>query len=125
MTTTRRRQPSLTGGQLQNTIIDMAAVFGLHTAHFRKALTKNGRWITAVAGDGKGWPDLVIVGLGGLLHWECKGAYETVSDEQTAWIAWLTAAGANVAVRRPKDLRSGLVERELRALRLPRIGRTP
>src|SRR5690606_21908778 len=48
-------------------ILDRARWFGVVTAHFRPARTKTG-WVTAVAGDGKGFPDLVLVGPGGVLY---------------------------------------------------------
>ena len=102
---------------LLTAVLDMARLFGLHVAHFRPAKTERG-WRTAVQADGKGYPDLTIVGLGGVLSRELKSATGPSSAEQKVWAAKLTGAGADFAVWRPADLRSGRIERELRALRV-------
>ena len=49
--------------EFQRMVIDMAHLFGWRVAHFRKVQT-HGRWMTAVAADGKGFPDLVLGKLG-------------------------------------------------------------
>jgi hypothetical protein len=104
---------------LLRTVLAMAKALGLSTAHFRPAKTKDGNWITAVAGDGKGFPDLVIAGLGGQMFRELKSAKGVLSPEQVVWIGELTRGGADAGVWRPADLRSGRIEQELRALRDP------
>jgi hypothetical protein len=104
---------------LQTAVFDLCKLLGLHTAHFRPALTKSGRWITAVGGDGKGWPDLTIVGPGGILFRELKSATGSRSVDQRRWAEWLTEAGADIAVWKPRDLVSGRIEAELTALRRP------
>lgn len=120
MTTTRRaparQQLPLTGGQLQVTVIGMAHRFQVQVAHFPAVQDSNGRWRTPIAADGKGWPDLFFIGLGGFMWREIKGARETLKPEQIIWIARLEAAGADVGVYRPADLHSRRIERELRAL---------
>lgn len=102
---------------LLTTVLDMARLFGLKAAHFRPAKTQTGRWVTAVQGDGKGYPDLTIAGAGGVLFRELKSDRGPATPEQKKWISVLVDAGADVAVWRPADLRSGRIERELRALR--------
>jgi hypothetical protein len=102
---------------LLRTVLDMARLFGLRTAHFRPAQSKSGNWITAVAGDGKGYPDLTIVGHGGVMFRELKSDRGTLSPDQRVWLVALEQARADVGVWRPVDLRSGRIERELRALR--------
>lgn len=101
---------------LLTAVLDMARLFGLHVAHFRPAKTERG-WRTPVQADGKGYPDLTIVG-GGVLFRELKSDRGQLSAEQVTWSARLKSAGADFAVWHPTDLRSGRIERELRALRV-------
>lgn len=106
---------------LLRAVIQMARLFGVTTAHFRPAQAKNGNWITAVAGDGKGYPDLTLVGRNGVMWRELKSAKGAISPEQVVWGATLAEAGQDFAVWRPADLTSGRIERELRDL----AGRKP
>ena len=50
----------MTESELLSVVLETAALFGWRTAHFRPAMTTHG-WRTAVSGDGKGFPDLVLV----------------------------------------------------------------
>jgi hypothetical protein len=102
---------------LLRAVLDMAALLGLKAAHFRPALSQSGRWHTAVGGAGKGYPDLTVVGPGGVLFRELKSEVGRLSTDQRYWLADLKAAGADAGVWRPQDLRFGRIERELRALR--------
>ncbi len=104
--------------QLLTNIIDACRKMGsLHTAHFRPGLTQTGNWRTAVSGDGKGWPDLTIVGPGGVLFRELKAERGSLKPDQKSWIGWLTEAGADVAVWKPRDWHSGRILIELETLR--------
>jgi hypothetical protein len=60
----------------------------------------------------RGFPDLVIAGRTRVLVWELKAELGIVTPDQ---VLWLMALGGEV--RRPSDLRSGRIERELTALR--------
>ena len=100
-------------------MLRLCKLLHLRTAHFRPALTQAGRWVTAVRGDGKGWPDLTIVGPGGLLFRELK-AGESPTPEQRAWAVALAEAGQDVAIWRPRDLSTGRIKAELEAIRRPR-----
>lgn len=108
----------MTEDDLLTAVIDMAHLFGLTVAHFRPAKTERG-WRTPVQADGKGYPDLTIVGPGGVLFRELKSATGKLSPEQAVWMYKLNEAGADVGRWRPADLTSGRIERELRALRKP------
>ncbi|NIL62728.1 hypothetical protein [Salinispora arenicola] len=106
--------------QLLRSIIDVCRKMGtVHTAHFRPGLTQSGNWRTAVSGDGKGWLDLTIVGPAGVLFRELKSATGSTTPEQRQWIGWLTEAGQDAAVWRPRDWYSGRIAAELAAIRRP------
>jgi hypothetical protein len=95
----------MTESQFQATVIDMAQRGGWLVAHFRPAQNARGDWRTPVAGDGKGFPDLVLVhhGRGLLLFRELKTQTGRLSGEQVDWLNALRAAGQNVKVWRPSD----------------------
>jgi len=107
--------PAMSEDDLLVAVLDLAKTLGVRSAHFRPAQTQTGRWVTAVQGDGKGFPDLVLVASGGVLFRELKSAKGSLSAEQRAWLDALAGAGADAAVWRPADLRSGRVLAELRA----------
>lgn len=92
-----------TGSQLQQQIMDLAKLRGWRVAHFRPALTTKG-WRTPVSGDGRGFPDLVLLRPPRIVVFECKSQYETVSTEQTEWIDdFMHCNGVMAGVVRPKD----------------------
>lgn len=97
----------------QNTILGAAKATGWRTAHFRASRTKYG-WRTAVAGDGAGFPDLVLVHSGVGLVWfvEIKrDDNRTLSVEQIAWREDLIRAGAvHKVVLVPSGLDAFLLE---------------
>lgn len=65
---------------------------------------------------GKGYPDLTIVGRGGVLFAELKTESGHRSPMQTVWHYRLIAAGQRSVLWRPGDLESGRVESILRSL---------
>lgn len=69
-----------------------------------------------------GWVDRVYVGPGGALFRELKTETGKVSAAQRQWIDALHAAGLDVDVWRPADLRTGRIARELAAIARPRTG---
>ena len=82
----------------QNTILDAARMCGWRTAHFRPARTKHG-WTTAVAGDGAGFPDLVLARSGVVVFRELKTDSGRLTEAQRHWLDVLPDAG----VWRPND----------------------
>lgn len=64
-----------------------------------------------------GFPDLVIVGPGGILWRELKKSTGRTSKAQDEWGAALRAAGQDWAVWKPGDMRSGRIRSELEAIR--------
>jgi len=76
-------------------------------AHFRPAKTQrqDGSVFhqTAVAADGKGFPDLVLVNTGTVLFVELKTETGRLSPDQLRWEEALRMADANYEVWRPSD----------------------
>ena len=88
----------------QRRVIDLAHFWGWRVAHFRPAQNARGDWRTAVAGDGKGLPDLVLVRDGALIFAELKRQDGKVSPEQKTWLEELNKTpGVTVCVWRPAD----------------------
>lgn len=110
----------ITEEELLTNVLDLCRLLGLRTAHFRQAQTEKG-WRTPVAGDGKGFPDLIIVGSRAIAR-ELKSEQGRLTPEQVAWRGALYTAGVDATDWRPSDWRSGRIERELRALTKPRQG---
>jgi len=74
-------------------------------------------------GSVRGYPDLTICGIGGVLFRELKTQRGTVKPEQQAWLDALTAAGQSAAVWRPASLLSGAIAAELAAISVWRTRR--
>lgn len=64
-----------------------------------------------------GLPDLIIVGLKGVLWRELKTDTGRMRPAQAGWAIALDAAGADIAVWRPIDWHSGRIRTELEAIR--------
>lgn len=99
--------------ELQSAIIGLAHLLGWRVAHFRSANTAQG-WMTPVAADGKGFPDLVLARGGRLVFAELKAERGRMSKEQDAWLDALRLTGATVAVFTPRDWLNGTVDAVLR-----------
>lgn len=88
----------------QSAVLELARIYGWRVFHARPSQTRNGRWITAMAGDA-GFPDLVLAHpTRGVLFAELKTAIGRVSPQQTEWATVLTAAGAEYHLWRPRDI---------------------
>lgn len=91
--------------ELLDQTLDLAKQFGWFRAHFRHGRTKDG-WRTPVAGDGKGFPDLVLVpppGRGRVIYRELKSTGRRLEPDQEVWRDRLLAAGEDWAVWYPID----------------------
>ena len=109
MTTATR---SMGEAELLSNVLELASLFGWRSAHFRPAMTAHG-WRTAVSGDGKGFPDLVLVRGDRLIAAKLKSEFGGLSDDQRIWLDVLGAV-AEVHVWRPADWTSGSIESVLR-----------
>lgn len=100
---------------LQNAIAEMAQTLGYLVFHARPAMNKDGTWVTPVKYDGKGYPDLTIVGHDKVLFVEVKSAKGVVSPEQAAWIEEMQKTSNYAAVWYPSDWRDGYIETVLKS----------
>lgn len=83
----------ITEADFLNQVMELAALYGWSTAHFRPAQTARG-WRTPVQGTlGKGWPDLTLVRVRDrrLIFAELKSEKGTVSADQAAVLAALAS----------------------------------
>jgi hypothetical protein len=87
--------PAITESQFQRQVLELARLHGWITAHFRPGMTRKGRWMTAVAGDGVGFPDLVLV-RDRVIYAELKTDVGRIRVEQARWIKLLRRAGQEV-----------------------------
>lgn len=90
--------------EFQSQIIHLAKLYGWRTAHFRASLNRRGKWQTAVQGDGKGFPDLVLV-RDRVIWVELKKEDGATTPDQEAWISALLASGQIVYIWRPSMLK--------------------
>ena len=95
--------PSLSEKAFSKQVVDYANLRGWRCAHFRPALTADGKWVTPVAAQGVGFPDLVCVRGGKVLWVELKAGKGRLRPEQKVWLDSLRAAGQEVYVWHPKD----------------------
>ncbi len=103
----------MTETELLNGVLAMAGVFGWRSFHVRPARTAHG-WRTAVQGDGRGFPDLVLLREGRHVVVELKSQRGQVTQEQEAWLDAFEKSGAEVFVWRPVDWANGSIEAVLR-----------
>lgn len=95
-------KPKISEAQFQRQVLQLAKLCGWRTAHFRPGLDRRGNWQTAVAGDGAGFPDLVLV-RERVLFVELKTDTGRLTPDQEAWRQAAQAAGATHHVWRPRD----------------------
>ena len=93
-------------------VIRMAQVFKWRVAHFRPGMTKRGRWVTAVSGDGAGFPDLIMLRHNRRIMAELKAAKGKVTVEQEKWLESARSADIEAYIWRPQNIDE--IERILR-----------
>lgn len=94
--------PEQSEADFQKQVLALARLHGWRSCHFRAGLTKSGRWVTAVQGDGVGFVDIVLC-RERVLFCELKSERGALRPDQETWIAALRAAHAEVYVWRPSD----------------------
>jgi hypothetical protein len=97
------------GKELQDAAVALARTKGYIAAHFSPARVRDS-FITNYAYDSKGWPDLILVGRGRVIAVEVKGTGDSLSAEQTEWLARLSESGMKTLVLTPKGWRDGELE---------------
>jgi hypothetical protein len=83
-------------------VIQLARLMEWRVAHFRPGRTAKG-WRTPVQGDGKGFPDLVLLKGPQIIVAELKADKGRLSTDQRAWLEAWKAAGARGFVWHPSD----------------------
>ena len=84
--------------------IAQAHLYGWLAVHWRVSFTKDGRPLTAVQGDGVGYPDLHCVKGNWQIFAELKVKRKKPNTEQLAWLAALAQLPNTItAVWYPKD----------------------
>lgn len=83
----------------------MAKLGGWRRAHFRKAMTRRGNWVTAVGGDGKGFPDLFLANVGRRLALaaELKTGCGRRTADQEIWADVFWSVGVPCYCWHPRD----------------------
>jgi hypothetical protein len=84
-------------------VIGYARLMGWRSAHFRPGMNARGQWMTAVQGDGAGFPDLILARGPRLVVAELKVGRNKPTAEQKKWLAAFEAAGVPAYTWRPAD----------------------
>lgn len=97
---------ALSEAELQQSVVQMAHLYGWLVHHGRPARTANG-WCTPITGD-VGFPDLVLVREGIIIFCELKSAEGRISTQQKKWLEQLSNNhSVRAVVWRPRDWFSG------------------
>lgn len=99
----------MTEKDLERAIAEMARFLGFMVFHARPAQSNKG-WRTPVAYDGKGFPDLLLVGNERVIFLEIKTDVGRVSPDQSRWSEQIIQSGGEYFLLRPNDWTSGRVD---------------
>lgn len=94
----------LTHVEWQQQLVDLAHLNGWHHLHVRRSIGEGRKWVTST--NVKGWPDLFLWHEGDkrTLAIEVKVHPDKPTDEQTAVLGSLSAAGVECHVLYPEQL---------------------
>ena len=98
----KAKVPIVPEKDFQKQFLQFAKLMGWHRAHFRPGMNGRGTWQTAVAGDGAGFPDVVLV-RERVVWIELKSDVGKLSDEQEVWRDKLFLAKQEWYLWRPRD----------------------
>lgn len=101
---TRKLYSQISEAAFTSQMIALARWHKWRVAHFRPALTQRGRWVTPVAGDGAGFPDLVLSRRERLIFAELKTGRGKTTPAQDIWLESLRGAPVEVYLWRPGDI---------------------
>ncbi|MGH3089785.1 MAG: VRR-NUC domain-containing protein [Rubrobacteraceae bacterium] len=96
---------SISERDFERQVLELAKLTGWRVAHFRPAKTSKG-WRTPVSGDGKGFPDLVLVRPPEIVFAELKtdSPASKLRPEQREWLETLGRCGrVEARLWRPSD----------------------
>jgi hypothetical protein len=96
----------MTEAELQRRVIDLARQHGVRVFHSGDSRRDTGR----------GFPDLVLCGLHGVVFAELKDGGGTLSHEQATWKHALLASAQSWVLWRPADLERGHIETALQLI---------
>lgn len=110
MPRTARRSDAIpvTENQLLEAVLSLAKLYNWRTLHIRPARTEKG-WRSPVQGDGKGFPDLLLLKDNRMLVVELKAARGKLTKDQDEWLEAFYWADAEIDTWRPADWTSGKI----------------
>jgi hypothetical protein len=85
-------------------VLQLAGLTRWLRAHFRPLMDGRGRWRTPVQGDGKGFPDVILIRGQTMYVKELKTDDESPKPEQVGWLDAFAGVGRiESGVWRPRD----------------------
>jgi hypothetical protein len=97
----------LSESEFTRQVIRLAQLRGYLVAHFRPGMTRRGKWVTAVSGDGVGFPDLLLIrirhGVAKVIVAELKLGRNKLTPEQESWLCAFRLAGIQAYLWRPEN----------------------
>lgn len=94
---------SMTEAQFQREVIRLAQQHKWRVAHFRTAMNKRGHYMTPVAADGAGFPDLLMIRGQRVIAAELKTNKGRTSAQQKQWLAAFEETPVETFLWRPRD----------------------
>jgi hypothetical protein len=98
----------MTEAELDAAVRELAGLLGVRVYSVRNS--------RAGVVTSRGYPDLTLVGPGGIAFRELKAERKTATREQIGWGRAISDAGGDWGVWRPGDLTGRVIETELRQL---------
>jgi hypothetical protein len=101
-----RTAAKYTEREFQRDVLELARAHGWRRAHFAPARVRRGgkeSYETPVRGDGRGFPDVILVREVVIVA-ELKTDTGRLTEDQRQWLAAFRAAGIAASVWRPRDM---------------------